>query len=180
MKLAHVEAERKKSNGFLSLRWIFCGLGVLFISMLLHGVMLPFADVTLFATTVAFAIVFSTLLSIFLLGEKFICRYDLPAAGLICVGAALTMIQMNTKIDLEYDRAKIAKCLISIESGLLVAMSVCIALCATAIYMRLKSVISQCKTDIQDCLTEKEKPNGIKNYMMQLFPSEDLPAPSVL
>ena len=50
---------------------------------------------TLFTTNSVLAIFGSALLSIFWLGEKFICFYDTIAAFFICSGSALTILQMN-------------------------------------------------------------------------------------
>jgi hypothetical protein len=68
---------------------------------------LPYADVTLLTTICAFGILFTTLLSICLLGETFVWKYDLVATLLVITGSVTTIMQMNTKVDIEYDRARV-------------------------------------------------------------------------
>ena len=68
---------------------------------------LPYADVTLLSTICSFGILFTALLSICLLGETFVWKYDLIATLLVITGSVTTVVQMNTKVDLKYDRAAV-------------------------------------------------------------------------
>jgi len=42
-----------------------------------------------------------------LLGETFVWKYDLIATLLVITGSVTTVVQMNTKVDLKYDRAAV-------------------------------------------------------------------------
>jgi len=92
------------------------GLIPVLIANAAHGFLLPFADVTLFTTTCAIAILFNMFLSIKFLNEKFVCKYDITAVILIAIGSILTIFQMNTTILFEYDRVLIKKLLLSTKS----------------------------------------------------------------
>jgi len=56
-----------------------------------HVMVLPYADMSLFTTTCSIAILCSAGLSIKLLGEAFVWKYDVTASILIMVGSALTI-----------------------------------------------------------------------------------------
>ena len=104
MKIAHKQAEAiNKAGGdqnpFLTKRWFFGGFCSVFIGSFGHVFMLPFADMTLFTTTCSLAILVTMILSMFMLGESLIPKYDIPAAIFICIGSALTIFQMNTEKD---------------------------------------------------------------------------------
>ena len=75
-----------------SVRWLAVGLICVLIGNLGHVLTLKYGDMTLFIATCSIAILFSGILSIMLLGEKFICKYDITAAVLICVSAALNVL----------------------------------------------------------------------------------------
>jgi hypothetical protein len=94
MKIAHSNADKKQagSSGFKSARWIVLGCGSMITANIGHIMVLPFADMTLFASTCSVAILFCVVFSILMLGEKFICAYDLTAALLICTSSALTVL----------------------------------------------------------------------------------------
>ena len=57
---------------------------------------LPFADLTLLASSSAIAIMISACLSIIFLGEVFIWHYDLTAMALIITGSTLIILQSDT------------------------------------------------------------------------------------
>jgi hypothetical protein len=78
--------------------------------------MLPFGDMSMFTITCSGAILFSGYLSIQLLNEKFICKYDLTATLLITLGMVLTIAQMNTSKDVHYTRNTIYELLLSWKS----------------------------------------------------------------
>ena len=56
---------------------------------------LPFADLVLLASNSATAIIGSSLLSICLLGERFLWKYDLTAMFFIILGCTLSIVQSN-------------------------------------------------------------------------------------
>lgn len=68
---------------------------------------LPFADMSLFTTSSAVGIMCSAFLAITLLGEHFICKYDLSASLLISIGAFLTIMQMNKEVLQVYDHERV-------------------------------------------------------------------------
>lgn len=118
MKLAHHEADAKNAkmreldsdktySGFCSSRWIVFGLGGVIIGGIGHLGVLPFADVTLLTTVCSFGILFTTMLSICLLGETFVWKYDLVATMLVIIGSTLTIIQMNIRVDLVYNSDRV-------------------------------------------------------------------------
>jgi len=93
MKKAHQEAERNgKQHGMWSVRWLTLGLFCVLLGNLGHLVFLPFADMTLFIVSSSVAILMAGVLSICILDEKFIWKYDVSAAVLITVGSALTVL----------------------------------------------------------------------------------------
>lgn len=59
--------------------------------------MLPFVDLTLLSANTAAAIVFNGVLSIWILKEKFVLRYDLP--GMALIAAASITIALNAHKD---------------------------------------------------------------------------------
>jgi drug/metabolite transporter (DMT)-like permease len=85
-------------NPFCTKRW-FIGFLCICIGSFGHVFMLPFADMTLFTTTCSAAILITVILSMIMLGEKLIPKYDFPAAIFISVGSVITILQMNTTVD---------------------------------------------------------------------------------
>ena len=118
MKIAHSEAHKQESgsSGFKSFRWIVCGASFIIIASIGHVVLLPFADMTLFASTCSIAILMNAFLSMNLLGEKFVCAYDMTAALLICISSTMTVLQMNTQVDVVYDIDYVLGLLVSFEA----------------------------------------------------------------
>jgi len=134
MKLAQHEVDQKnmteKDNNsskthsiFCSPRWFFLGFGCILIGAIGHLAVLPFADVTLLTTICAFGILFTTGLSICMLGEVFVWRYDLVATLLVIVGSVSTIVQMNTKVDLVYDRVRVESIIYSQRCAWLMVMT---------------------------------------------------------
>lgn len=114
--------------------------------------MLSYLDIMLIAATNSTAILFATILSICLLGEKLVCKYDLPGVLLICGGAAATVIQMNTKVDLKYDRAKIKACIFSFSSLLVAISTVVITITMIILCLKLNQRVKECRKDIEKWL----------------------------
>lgn len=86
---------------------------------------LPFADIVLLASSTGLAMIFSSLLSIFILGETFICKYDLTAMVLIAVGCTLLVLQSHIQhVDLNY--AKVKELLISKKAVAHFVFTICI------------------------------------------------------
>lgn len=102
MKLAHKEMELQVAEGKQKTCWmVVCrakwllGLGALKLGSVLQVIALPFADLILLSNACSISLVFSTLLAIKFLNEKFVWQYDLTAIVLICTGSMLTAFQSN-------------------------------------------------------------------------------------
>ena len=86
--------EAKKRQGInenilCNSRWII-GFVLLLITSIIHMLLLPFADLVLLLCNSGFAILFSNIMSICILKEKAVIKYDLPAT--IMLTAACLMI----------------------------------------------------------------------------------------
>ena len=57
--------------------------------------MTPFADIVLLSFNSATAIIIQVALSMLLLKEVFVCKYDLPALFLIILGSSLIILTAN-------------------------------------------------------------------------------------
>lgn len=77
------------------LKWL-CGLMLVIVSSLVHVAVLPYADLVLLSSSSATAIIFGIILSVYILGEKFDMKYDLPGVLLTCTGCILTVMNANT------------------------------------------------------------------------------------
>ena len=67
------------------------------VNVICHALVLPHIDLTLISCNAATAIIVNMLLSIFILGEKFIPKYDLTAMLLITIGSVTIVIHANTE-----------------------------------------------------------------------------------
>ena len=88
------QIKRKKQIPYFTWRYAL-GFVLLTLSALIHGAVLPFCDLVLLSTLTAAGIVISTLLSIRYLGERFICKYDLPSFTLIIIGCTTIVALSN-------------------------------------------------------------------------------------
>lgn len=71
--------------------WRFAlGIGFLVFGTVIHVMVLPFLDLTLIAVNATVGIVFAVMLSIFVLGEHLVPKYDL--SGLLCISIGCTGI----------------------------------------------------------------------------------------
>ena len=73
------------------------GLSLIIMNVLCHSLIVPFCDLTLLACNAATAIIMNMLLSINVLGEKFVCRYDLTAMILIATGSVTIVMNAHTE-----------------------------------------------------------------------------------
>jgi len=149
MKVAHQEAEKTGKNPYCTCRWIGFGLCLVSIANTVHVFMLPFGDMSLFTTTCAAAILFSGYLSIKLLNEKFVCKYDVTATVLIVVGCVLTIAQMNTSTDVVYTRTTIFNMLISWKSGCLMLGTIALFVSSVVSYKKLVANIIRFQSDME-------------------------------
>jgi len=84
----------KKKLGFFTWEWIL-GFFLLCVGSLIHIGALPFCDLVLLSTDTAIGIVGSEILSIFILKEKIVWRYDATAIILI-IGGCLTIVFLSS------------------------------------------------------------------------------------
>ena len=105
--------EKKVRSPYLSYRYL-SGFILLGLSSMIHGAVLPFADLVLLSTITAAGIVFSTLLSVKFLKEKFICKYDLPSFTLIIIGCTI-IVALSNQEETEYSPERIKKLLKSTQ-----------------------------------------------------------------
>ena len=99
------DPKKKVRSPYLSFRYLF-GFILLGLSAIIHGAVMPFADLVLLSTITAAGIVFSTLLSIKFLKEKFICKYDLPSFTLIIIGCTI-IVALSNQEETEYPPERI-------------------------------------------------------------------------
>ena len=110
MKMVHLnkeketgEEEDKKSIYCRGLWWlgfatIMCGVFICFFT-------LPYVSLVLVAAALILGVAFNTVLSIKLLGEQLIWKYDLPALSLMCIGALLlTLCSVPEENLMTYDQ----------------------------------------------------------------------------
>ena len=94
MKMVHLNKE-KETGEEEDKKSIYCrGLWWLGFASIMCGVMfcfftLAYLSLILVGATLILGVAFNTLLSIKLLGEQFVWKYDLPALSLMCIGALL-------------------------------------------------------------------------------------------
>lgn len=98
------------------------GFLLVVISSLIHIAVLPYADLVLLSSGAASAIVFGIILSVYILGEKFDLRYDLPGVLLTCTGCILTVLNAN-KIEQDYTLDLLQEYLLTPKSMLYVTIS---------------------------------------------------------
>ena len=71
-----------------------------------HLVVLPFCDLVLLMTTTAVAVAVSDLLSIYILKEQAVWKYDIPAIIFLTVGC-LTIVFVSNYDEIEYSAHKV-------------------------------------------------------------------------
>ena len=64
---------------------------------IIHLIVLPYADMTLLAANSPIAIIANSMCSIWLFGEKFLWKYDLPAIVMIISGSISIVMLANTQ-----------------------------------------------------------------------------------
>jgi len=78
--------------------WRFAlGFTFLILGTLIHVMVLPFLDLTLIAVNATVGIIFSVMLSIFVLGEELVPKYDV--SGLVCISLGCTGIVLFANKD---------------------------------------------------------------------------------
>ena len=103
-KLGHREVENSDHGSRAHLRsktwWL--GFMMMVSGVTIHIVALPYADLTLLAANSSLAIIANLLLSIFLLGEKWVWKFDCTAMALI-IGGCSSIVLLTNKEQTEYD-----------------------------------------------------------------------------
>ena len=93
---SEVAKDQKTKSGFCTCRfWV--GVGLMAIGSILHVVVLPFLDIVVASISALTALFFSILLSIIMLNEKFIVKYDLTCFILMTVGGGTILGLSNTE-----------------------------------------------------------------------------------
>ena len=165
-KLTHIEMERKKvyhvkfddnfnriettddkKPVYYSGKWIF-GFMLLLLGGLIQLIVLPYADLVLLSTNSISAIAYNSILAISCLGEKFVCKYDLPAFVLMGAGA-FTIVMLASITEKVFTSEEILNLLFSYNS-LYFAAGTSIFIFATAVYIRVfKRQIQEFQEDLE-------------------------------
>ena len=142
-------------------RWV---VGFVFIVMnvVCHSLIVPFCDLTLLSCNAATAIIVNMLLSIHVLGEKFIWQYDLVAMFLIATGSVTIVINAHTE-QVEFNAEEIHQLLIEPQCIIYLLFCIILITCEkcmmNAFYRRLREFEQDCHDnglEIQQLLTERE------------------------
>jgi len=145
---------------YCSGKWV---LGFLFIIMnvLCHSLIVPFCDLTLLSCNAATAIIVNMLLSINVLGERFVWQYDLTAMILIATGSVTIVMNAHTE-QVNFDADEIYHLLI--EPRCIIYLLICILLftCESCMmnyfYRRLREFEQDCNEnglDMQALISER-------------------------
>ena len=86
----------KGSSSYCSWRFLL-GMSLMFFGTLVHLCMLPFLDLTLVAGGACLGILVAIMLSVLVLGETFVWRYDLPGLLFIAAGSISIVYNANKK-----------------------------------------------------------------------------------
>ena len=84
------------SKTYCSWKWAI-GFILITCNVLCHALVLPYVDLTLLACNAATAIIVNMILSTRILGEEFICKYDLTAMIFIATGSIIIATQAHTE-----------------------------------------------------------------------------------
>lgn len=98
------------------------GLALTIVGVIGHTVALPFCDLTLIACNSSSAILINMWISSKYLGEKFIAKYDVSAAGLVSLGT-LAIILMSNKEQQTFPVDRLLGLLTSLQSLLYFAIT---------------------------------------------------------
>ena len=98
MKLSHHSVEdsheKKRKSGFCTLKW-WIGFSLICIGNLLHMVALPHLDLIIWTINSGTGLIFDIILSILILKEKFILKYDLTCFILVTAGCGTILLLSN-------------------------------------------------------------------------------------
>ena len=105
---------KNKTPVYRNIKWSF-GCLLILTGILVQLAVLPYADLVLISTNSISAIAFNTLLSVKCLGEKFVCKYDLPAFLFMGAGA-ITIVMLASTTEKVFNREMIVDILTSNRS----------------------------------------------------------------
>lgn len=99
---------------YFSSQW-FSGTACIFIGTVVHIFCLPWLDLTLVACNATLGIVFALILSVTVVKERFIWRYDFFALLCIITGCVTIVLNAN-KIEVVYSESEILDLIFSLKS----------------------------------------------------------------
>ena len=143
------------SKTYCSCKW---AIGFVFITMnvLCHSLVLPFCDLTLLACNAATAIIVNMLLSVHILGEKFIWKYDLTAMIFIASGSIIIATQAHTE-QVDFTAEEIRDLLLKADTIIYLAVCICLFLGESAM---LRYFYGRLREFEQDALAFEEEQRG--------------------
>ena len=159
-EFANVEATIEKDVSqtmkvYCSWRWML-GMFALLCSVVIHVFMLPYLDLTLLAAKQVIAIVSAVILSISLLDEVIVWRYDLPAFLLISAGCTTIVLSAN-KTETSYSAEEVRALLVAPRTLCFLGFClICIIISVTVLGLVLRR-LRQFEKDVESY----EQANGI-------------------
>lgn len=87
-----MEKDKDQGTHYFKPVWII-GLTIAILSGLLHAVCVPYIDVVLLSTSCVWGVIFANILSIIVLKEKSVPKYDIPAFLCLSFGCLLIISQ---------------------------------------------------------------------------------------
>ena len=113
-----------------------------------HICVLPFLDLTLIAVNAIIGIVFSVLLSIFVLGEKLIPKYDISGLFFISLGSAAIVLFAN-KVEQDFTGEEVIAMYRSAPAMILLIASVSHIVINILAMCRFASALRRFESDVE-------------------------------
>ena len=115
-KQGHLQVEQLNKKGInakvvCNCRWL-AGFFLIFLTSLGHIFILPYADLVLLTTNSAAAVVITQIMSILILKEKLMPKYDIPAIILIISGG-LTIIFLSNYEEVYYSSEQVEELMLA-------------------------------------------------------------------
>ena len=110
---------------------------------------LPFLDLTLIAVNAAVGIVFAVFLSIFVLGEKLIPKYDISGLFFILLGSS-GIVLLTNKVEQEFTGEQVKKIVLSLPSFVLIFSGVGLFIINLLIMCRFAGRLRRFEKDVED------------------------------
>ena len=131
-------------------------MSVLGSGMVAHIIVLPFLDLTLIAVNAVIGIVFSVLLSIFVLGEKLIPKYDISGLFFISVGSAAIVLCAN-KVEKDFTGKEVIAIYSSAPAMILLIVTVSHLVINFFAMCRFVTALRRFESDVESSAADKEK-----------------------